>query len=88
VEGQFSSWISLPWALAFFFSTVALLMRLSHRKTHWTVSVHNVGLIICVMGTSNSKITLFIFIFLSKCILKWSLGRVQQPITDFTKPLR
>ena len=41
----------------------------SHRKTSWTMSVHNVGLIICLLGTSNSMVSLTDFPWLKR---KWS----------------
>ena len=59
--------ISLPWAIAFFL--LKHLFCLSHRKTHWIMSVDNVGLKICILGTSNSMVTL---IFFPWCKLKWS----------------
>ena len=34
---------------------------LSHGKTCWTLYVDNVGLKICLLGTSNSMVTLKIF---------------------------
>ena len=34
------------------------LLYLSHRKTRWTMSVNNVGLKICLLGASNSMVTL------------------------------
>jgi hypothetical protein len=42
---------------------------LSHRKTCWTMSVDNVGLQICLLGTLISMITLTI---LPRCKPKWS----------------
>ena len=42
------------------------LFCLSHRKMHWTMSVDNVGPKICLLGTSNSMVTLTIFFFLCK----------------------
>ena len=41
---------------------------LSHRKTHWTMSVDDVGLKICLWGTSNSMVTLTFF---PQCRRKW-----------------
>jgi hypothetical protein len=34
------------------------LFCLSHRNTHWIMSVDNVGLQLCLLGTSNSMVTL------------------------------
>ena len=44
------------------------LFCLSHRETRWIMSVDNVGLKICLMGTSNSMITLTC---LPWCKLMW-----------------
>ena len=59
------------------------LFCLSHRKTHWTMFVDNVGLRICLLGTLNSMVTLTNFSLVSNEVV---LGRVQQPIIDFTRP--
>ena len=45
------------------------LLCLSHPKTHWNMPVDNVGLKICLQGTSNSMI---IVTFLPWCKLKLS----------------
>ena len=45
------------------------LFCLSHRKTRWIMSIANVGLKICLLGTSNSTITLTFFPW---CKPKWS----------------
>ena len=45
------------------------LFCFSHCKNRWTMLVDNVGLIICLLGTSNSMITMT---FLPWCKLKWS----------------
>jgi hypothetical protein len=45
------------------------LFCLSHRKTHWTMSVDYVGLQICLLGTSTSMVTLTFFLW---CKPKWS----------------
>jgi len=45
------------------------LFCLSHRKTYWIMSVDNVGLKICLLGTSNSMVTLS---FPPWCKPKWS----------------
>jgi hypothetical protein len=37
------------------------LFCLSHRKIHWTMSVGNVGLKICLLETSNFMVTLTFF---------------------------
>ena len=42
------------------FSTKAFLLPL-HYKTRWTMLVDNVGLTICLLGTSNSMVTLTFF---------------------------
>ena len=60
--------ISLPWAL-FFLLLLEHLFCLSHRKACWTMSMDNVGLEICLMGTSNSMVTLPFFPW---CRPKWS----------------
>ena len=59
------------------------LFCLSHRKTRWTMSMDNVGLETCLLGTSNSMATL---IFLPCCKTQMVPGRIQQPATDFTGP--
>ena len=54
-----------------------------HRKTHWIMSMVIVRLQICLLGTSNSMVTLTI------CTLvytKVGLRRVQRPIIYFTGP--
>ena len=38
------------------------LFYLSHCKARWTMSVDNVGLQTCLLGTSNSMVTLTIFL--------------------------
>ena len=45
------------------------LFCLSHRKTRWIMSMDNVGLKICLLGTSNFMITLT---FIPWCKPKWS----------------
>jgi hypothetical protein len=45
------------------------LFCLSHHKTHWTMSVDNVGLRKYLLGNSNFMVTL---IFFPWCRLKWS----------------
>ena len=52
--------ISLPWAPAFFL--LEHLFCLSHRKTRWTMSLDNVGLKICLLGYSDSMVTLTFFL--------------------------
>ena len=37
------------------------LFCLSHRKTRWTMSVDNTCLEICLLGTSNSMVTMTFF---------------------------
>ena len=37
------------------------LFCLSHRKTRWIMLVDNVGLEICILGTSNYMVTLTFF---------------------------
>ena len=59
--------ISLPWALTFFL--IKHLFCFSHRKTRWTMSVDNVGLKICLLGTLNFMVTLTFFPW---CKPKWS----------------
>ena len=51
------------------FSLVEHLFCLSHCKTYWTMSVDNVSLKICLLGTSNSMIPLTFF---PRCKPKWS----------------
>ena len=46
-----------------------LIFFLSHRKTCQTMSMDNVDLKICLLGTSNSMVTLIVF---SWCEPKWS----------------
>ena len=58
------------------------LFCLSHRKTHWTMLMNNACLKICLLGTSNSMVTLTIFLDETEVVPK----RVQQPIRDFTRP--
>ena len=48
--------VSLPWARVFFL--LEHVYCISHHKTHWTMLVDNVGLKICLLGTSNSMVTL------------------------------
>ena len=43
------------------FIMIEHLFCLSHRKAHWTMLVDNVGLKICLLGTSNSMVTLAFF---------------------------
>ena len=45
------------------------LFCLCHRKTYWTMSMDNVGLTICLLGTPNFMITLAYFPW---CKPKWS----------------
>jgi hypothetical protein len=52
----YSNIISLPGALAFFYEST--FFCLSHYKTHWTMSVDNVGLIICLLGPRHPMVTL------------------------------
>ena len=59
--------ISLSWALAFYL--LDDLSCLSHRKIRWTMLVDNVGIKVCLFGTSNSMVTL---IFFPWCKPKWS----------------
>ena len=61
--------ISLPWTLASFFFLLEHLFCLSQRKTCQTMSMNNVGLKLCLLGTLNSIITLTFFPW---CKLKWS----------------
>jgi hypothetical protein len=44
------------------------LFCLPHRKIRWTTSVNNVGIKICLLGTSNSMVTLT---FSPWCKPKW-----------------
>ena len=62
-------------------------------KNRWTMSVENWDLELCLLGTSNSLVTLTFgpkfeipqrHIFLG--VNQSGLGWVQQPITDFTVP--
>jgi hypothetical protein len=46
----------LPWGPTFFL--LEHLFCLSHRNSRWTMSVDNVGLKICLLGTTNSTVTL------------------------------
>ena len=62
--------ISLPWVLAFVLPEQ--LFCLSHHKTRWTMLVDNVSLEICLLGTSNSMVTLT---FCPWCTLKWSRNK-------------
>ena len=50
-------------------SFFCVLFCFSHRKTRWTMSLDNIGLKICLMGTLNSMVTLT---FCPWCKLKWS----------------
>ena len=43
------------------FFLLEYLFYLSHRKTRWTMLVDYVGLQICLLGTSNSMVTLTFF---------------------------
>ena len=52
-----------------FFILLNHLFCLSHRKTHWTLSVDNVGLKTCLSGTLNSMVSLTYFPW---CNPKWS----------------
>ena len=45
------------------------LFYLPHRKTRWIMSVDNVGLKTCLLGTSNSMVTLTCF---PRCKPTWS----------------
>ena len=59
--------ICVSWALAFFLPEH--FFCLSHCKTHWIMSVDNVGFKICLLGTSNVMVTLTYFPW---CKPKWS----------------
>ena len=59
------------------------LFCLSHHKTCWTMSVDNVGLKICLLGISNSMVTLTYFALLYTEVV---LGQIQQSITNFIEP--
>ena len=59
------------------------LFYFSQHKTCWTMLVDNVGHKMCLLGTSNSMVTLTIF---SLVYIKVVPGWVQQPITYFTGP--
>ena len=74
--------ISLPWALAFFLPEH--LSCLSHHQTRWTMSVDNVDLKICLLGTSNFMIALTFF---SWCHLKWSWDKFNSQ-SKFLQSLR
>ena len=76
-----TSFLCLPWAPAFFYQSTSFAPP--HRKTHWTMSVNNVGLKICLLGCLklHGHPNMFSLI--------WSevvMGQVQQPITNFTGP--
>jgi len=55
---------------------------LSHCKTCWIMSMDDVGLKTCRLGTSSSMVPTST----SWCKPKVVPGRVQQPITNFTRP--
>jgi hypothetical protein len=57
---------------------------LSHCNIRWTTSANDVGLTIYLMGTSNFMITPTLLSLVHTEVIH---GRVQQPITDFTKTL-
>jgi hypothetical protein len=42
-------------------TTPRLPLEVSHRKIRWAMSMDNVGLEICLLGTSNSMVTLTFF---------------------------
>jgi hypothetical protein len=59
------------------------LCSLSHHTTRQTMSLGDVGLTICLVGTSNSMVTLTLWFLMQTEVVP---GRVQQPITNFTGP--
>jgi hypothetical protein len=59
--------ISMSWAPSFIL--LEHIFCLSHHKTRWTMLEDNVGLKICLLGTSNFMVTLTFFPW---CKLKWS----------------
>ena len=63
----YSNNICLPWALASFLLEHHIC--LPHCKIRWSMSMDDVGLKICLLGTSNSMATL---IFFPWCKPKWS----------------
>ena len=58
------------------------LFCLSHRKIRWTMSVNNLGLEICLLGTLNFMVALT---FCSWCKLKWSLDELKSHSQNFTR---
>ena len=72
---------------------------LSHRKTHWTMTLDNLGLQTCLLGTSNFTLTMTFFSSVQTEVVSWSvsianhsfyraLGRLHnpwcnQPLTRF-----
>jgi hypothetical protein len=65
------------------FSSQSPLLPLPPRKTYWTMSVDNVGLRICLLGTFNYMVTLKRFPW---CQLKWSWDEFLHAITKVTRP--
>ena len=59
------------------------LFCLSHYKIRWTLLVDNVGLKICLLGDLELQSRFDIFPLVQTEV---DSGRVQQPITYFTKP--
>ena len=53
---------------------------LSHHKTHWTMSMDNVGLKLRLLGISDFMVSLTLFPLVYTEVI---MGRVQQPITYF-----
>ena len=58
------------------FLTIAPLLPL-HRKSGWTMLVDNVRLEICLLGTSNSMVTVTFFPW---CNPKWSRVRIRRAV--------
>ena len=57
-------------AMGHWFFLLEHFFCLSHCKTHWTIPINNAGLKICLLGTSNSMVTMTFFPW---CKPKWSL---------------